>query len=88
MKRLYMMALVFVLLLTQWGSLAHDYHIHDTAETCDYCLSAQALDNGVTAKIKNVFDFSFFKFQSEQGLVIASRKAFYYYSVRAPPLFF
>jgi hypothetical protein len=87
MKHLYIPILVLVLLLTQWGSLDHDYHVHDSGESCDYCLSAHALDHAVTPTLLNIFESSFIQFQSHQLSEVVSKKSFRYYAVRAPPRF-
>lgn len=87
MKNLYLSILVVVLLLTQWGSLAHDYHVHDSAETCDYCLSAQALDNAVTPELQSFSGHSSFLTHTKKVFVTVTKSGFYNYSARAPPRF-
>jgi len=87
MKRLYMPILVAVLLLTQWGVLGHDFHIHDTAEACDYCLSAQALDHAVTSTERVVLVPHLFQYQPDPAWVSASVNGLYHYAARAPPRF-
>ena len=87
MKRLYLPFLVVVLLLTQWGSIGHDYHKHDTAENCDYCISAQALDHVVAPAVQTFFDHSFLQFHTVNVFTAVSNTGFQHYSARAPPRF-
>jgi len=87
MKYLYMPILVAILLLVQWGVLGHDFHIHDTAETCDYCVSAHALDHAVTSTEQAVSVSPILQYQPEQAWVSASINSFYHYAARAPPRF-
>ncbi|MCW9047769.1 MAG: hypothetical protein OQK46_06785 [Gammaproteobacteria bacterium] len=87
MKRLYLSFFLVVFLLTQWGSLGHDYHIHDPGESCDYCLSAHALDHAVMPAIENLFGHSFLHFHTESVFVSAINTGFQHYSARAPPRF-
>lgn len=87
MKRQYILIFAVILLLTQWGSLGHDFHIHDSAESCDYCLSAQALDHAVTPAVQKYFDHSFHYFYTESVFVSANNTGFRHYSARAPPRF-
>lgn len=87
MKRLYIPVFVLVLLLTQWGSLAHDYHIHDSGEGCDYCLSAHALDYAISPSGQHFFESSFSQLQPEKVWLRTSKNGFHYYIARAPPRF-
>ena len=87
MNRLYMPVFVLLILLAQWGSLNHAYHVHESGDVCDYCLSAQALDHVITSTIQFVFASSFQQFQSEQMREDASIQSVRYYAVRAPPRF-
>lgn len=87
MKRLYLPILLLVLLLTQLGSLAHESHIHDSAENCDYCLSAKVLDHAVTPAIQGVIPSSSFQSLAEPAWMGRSEKGFHYYTARAPPHF-
>jgi len=87
MKRQYMPMLVAILLLTQWGVLGHDFHIHDTAEVCDYCLSAHALDHAVTSTDQTPIVSPLFQYQPDQASVNVFENGFYHYAARAPPRF-
>ena len=87
MKILYIPAFVLVLLLTQWGSLAHDYHIHDASEGCEYCLSAHAFDHAVSPAEQTFFEPSFSQFQPVNLCLGAFTTSFHYYAARAPPRF-
>jgi len=87
MKRQYIPIFVLLLLLTQLGSLGHDYHIHDSAETCDYCLSAQALDHSVTPELQGFLEHSIYLILTEKVLQKVTTGGFYNYTARAPPHF-
>jgi len=87
MKRLYLTVLVLVVLLTQWGSLSHDYHIHTEDESCDYCLSAQTFDHAVTPSTLKAHLPKFFQFKAKHTRLIVLNKGFYNYAARAPPRF-
>jgi len=86
MKNLYL-SILAVLLLTQWGDLSHDYHVHDSAETCDYCLSAQALDHAVTPELLSFSDQAVSLNSTETVFVSVTKSGFYNYTARAPPRF-
>lgn len=87
MKRLCMITLSLVLLLSQWGSLAHAYHVHKPGDVCDYCLSAHPLDHSITATVQTVSLNSSPELHDEllQDLTAASHVS--YYTARAPPGF-
>jgi len=86
MKNLYLPILV-ILLLTQWGSISHDYHEHDSAEACDYCLSAQGFDQAVAPELLSFSDQSIFLSSIGSELVSVTKSGFYNYTARAPPRF-
>ena len=85
MNRLHITALVLVLLLSQWGSIDHVYHVHDTAEVCDYCLSAQVLDHAVTSIDQIPVVSPFFQYQPGQASLSVFENGFNHYAARAPP---
>jgi len=87
MNRLYTTVFVFILLLSQWGSLDHVYHVHDSAEVCDFCLSAQALDHGALHTASIVFTPSHHQSPPELVRLTVFRNNVRYFSVRAPPHF-
>jgi len=86
MKNLYIPILV-VLLLTQWGSISHDYHVHDSAEACDYCLAAQGLEHAVAPELPGFSGQSVFLNYAQEMLVTVISSDFYNYTARAPPRF-
>jgi len=86
MKNLYL-SILAVLLLTQWGDLSHDYHIHDSAEACDYCLSAQALDHAVAPELLSFSDQTVSLNSTELVFPSVTKSGFYNYTARAPPRF-
>lgn len=87
MKRLYLPVFLVILLLTQLGSLDHDYHIHDSGEVCEYCLSAQGLDHVVTSGVPGVAVLSSLYLQPQKTLVVIFNSVLRRYAARAPPLF-
>ncbi len=87
MKRLHAPILVVVLLLTQWGVLNHDYHIYDSADNCDFCLSAHALNYAHTPVLQFVFEPTFFRYQPNQTWNSVSKNGIRLYAARAPPRF-
>jgi len=87
MKRLYIPIFVIALLLTQLGVITHDFHIHNSAENCDVCLSAHALDNTLTPSVQVLFKSPFCHQQIQSNSVSVVNNRFYNYSARAPPRF-
>ncbi len=87
MNRLHITIFAVILLFSQWGSADHVYHLHDSAEVCDYCLSAHALDHAISSVTQYVFTPSFQQFQPELLWMPVSSNDIHYYSVRAPPRF-
>ena len=87
MNRLHITILVLVRLLSQWGGLEHDYHVHDSSDVCDYCLGAQALDHAISSTVSIAFSPSYNQFQPELSGLVISLNNIRYYSVRAPPRF-
>lgn len=87
MHRLHITLFALIILLGQWGGIDHAYHEHDTGEVCDFCLSAQALDNAITPALQFVFTPSFHQFQPELVLGYVSKNNARYYAARAPPPF-
>ncbi len=85
MKRLYIITLTFIILLSQLGVIEHTYHKHTPDETCEYCLSAQPLDSAVlTADF--IFPFTHpFSLTSQSTLILFTQPHFNHYSARAPP---
>jgi len=87
MKRLYLAVFFVALLLTQLGSLGHDYHIHDSGDMCEYCLSAQGLDHVAIPAILSVAVTPSSYLQAEISRVIIFNSVLRRYSARAPPRF-
>jgi len=87
MSRLYITVLALILLLGQWSSIDHAYHQHDSAEACDYCLSAQTLDHAATPATLFVFAPSFKVFKSDLISELTFKSHFRYFAARAPPRF-
>lgn len=87
MNRLYMPIFVLFLLLAQWGSFDHAYHMHDSGDVCDYCLTAQALDHAATPTIQLVFVPSYHLTRAEQAWGYVSINRARYFEARAPPRF-
>ena len=87
MKRLYLSVFFVVLLLSQLGSLGHDYHVHDSGDMCEYCLSAQGLDQVITPAVPAVVVTSSLHLQAEISQVIVFNSVLRRYAARAPPRF-
>lgn len=87
MKHLHLIILAVTLLLSQWGSIDHVYHDHKSGEVCDYCLSAQPLDEAVTSSFQSTPLIK----QTQRPEVLAqesiSKSVTRCYAVRAPPRF-
>lgn len=85
MKRLHFIILTAILLLSQWGSIDHVYHEHIAGEVCDFCISAQPLDNAVSSS----FQSTPLAKQTQKPVVLAqeltSKSIARYYAARAPP---
>ena len=87
MKRLYLAVFLVVLLLTQLGSLGHDYHIHDSGDVCEYCISAQGLDHVITPAVSSVTVPTSHYLQTEISRVVIFNSVLRGYAARAPPRF-
>jgi len=37
--------MTFVFLISQWGSIDHAHHQHDSGEVCDYCIGSKNLEH-------------------------------------------
>ena len=85
MKRLYIISLTLLLLLSQLGAIDHAFHEHSPDEACEYCIAAKALDHAVG----NSFLISAFAVDSATPIYNTSNTvssvAIHYYRGRAPP---
>lgn len=85
MKRLYIISLTLLLLLSQLGAIDHVFHEHSSGEACEYCIGSQPLDHAVS------HSFLIHQHSSDTASLICdtprtvSNVAFHYYRGRAPP---
>lgn len=85
MKRLYFTVFAITLLLSQWGSIDHLFHAHQSGEVCDYCVSAQSLENAVSSGEHSIAVVKATTVQEEQTQIVYAESFTRHYAARAPP---
>ena len=85
MKRLHFTILAITLLLSQWGSIDHLYHAHQSGEVCDYCVSAQPLENAVNSGESSIVVVKATSVQADQTQTTYAESFTRHYAARAPP---
>lgn len=85
MRRLILISLATLVLLAQWGLVAHAYHEHEEEQVCEHCLTHKQLNQALLpASVKSLpFSKTYVPttFVANNFLAQAPR----HYSVRGPP---
>ena len=87
MKRLLLISLIAVVLLTQWGVVAHAYQAHDDETVCELCLVGSQHDHALAPGLSSYTPISARGFDGPASQQPFTQQTPCYYSVRAPPRF-